>query len=567
MQAFEHALPPRGRSAAISFQANERTFFSILDDVLRKRGSSSAEKLAEFGWSGGCGFGSDSLSDPQSIGIFLALLNEGRTAEAVGAALAMQSEEPLVTAGETKDARIEFLKKCGLDWEALLAGAQIEADRRNSHSSHAPYLQELAAFGSEHAALLLMQMLGRAPAAMRAEYAEALATFIPGDTENISMSRPMRLERLAKLALSPEMKMRVLAALQELATPTSPTDVAKATIIGFARAKAEETKPTLRGLLHHPSSEVAQAAAQILRSLGETVAPVSSEPVRFQVLINGAPVSEGTGIEWQIDCGGGSTSSGKKAEVNGIVPLERKYFLEQDRKASAVHFCERGALSPDGICFFVTLPPPQNLDAITPVAVKLVPVEVRIARNDSSRSGDALVKIARHQEEGALETGRSASFDHVPREAKVALGEPFHISMQSGSYEVEVQAPGAERLKKIFTVANEATILHLPLAPGGDVRFQIVRPDGEKDAQHVLLKNGQQMENDYFDFHGRIYRGLPTGNYILHIPASGELIARNGRSDFVPLHGYAGRDVLFTIAGNSTEPLDLGEIRLTAASQ
>ncbi len=103
------------------------------------------------------------------------------------------------------------------------------------------------------------------------------------------------------------------------------------------------------------------------------------------------------------------------------------------------------------------------------------------------------------------------------------------------------------------------------LQPGGDVHVELVRPDGERSVPSVLLRDGKEMARDYFDYKTKTYRGLPAGNYILHVPSSSELAAQNDDRYIVAVKPWAGRDVPFTIVGNQAAPVELGEIRLEAA--
>ncbi len=240
----------------ISFQANERAFSALIDKVLRKQGDHLAQELDRFLWSGWCGTGSDSLSQPQSLAFFMALLNENRIAEAVGAAVNLQSENPIVTRDGKVDARIAFLKKCGLDWETILAGAALESELSGrGFLRDSPYLPELAIFGSERAAGLLLEMARRSKPDMRETYVRALAAFIPGNTDNVHVGNSSDLRRQSAAPISDETKTRVLALLEEFATPDAPADVVEPALVAFARAKAPSTKPTLRALLRHPAPE------------------------------------------------------------------------------------------------------------------------------------------------------------------------------------------------------------------------------------------------------------------------------------------------------------------------
>ena len=142
------------------------------------------------------------------------------------------------------------------------------------------------------------------------------------------------------------------------------------------------------------------------------------------------------------------------------------------------------------------------------------------------------------------------------------LETPLQWSIQRGEYDVEINSPGAETLKTTFTARTDPQRLDLKLEPGGDLRFTIVRPDGERGARFLLLHEGEPVDPEKFDTRTGRFRGLRRGNYVLRIPSSDEVAAREG-NDFAPLQSYAGRDVPFAITGESPDLIDLGEVRLT----
>jgi hypothetical protein len=576
VQPFERVFRRADRgSKGISFQTNERSFSRLIDDVLTKRGEHLAEQLAEFEWSGWCGTGSDSLREPQSLGTFIALLNDDRIAEAVGAAIYVEGDRLLISADQRHNARVEFLKRCGLDWEMIFAGTQLVSELERSRGGGPnSCLSELAAFGSDRAARLIMEMARRSERNYRATYAQALVTFIPGDTENISGGGRFtnNLVRHPDMRISAETMAQVLSALRDFAKPDAPSDVVEAALVGFARAKSPETKPTLRPLLKHPSPEVTETAAQILRSLGETVAPSRVEPVRFQISINGAPAPAKTEVHYQIEFGNhGSVSSSRRTDADGTIELERKYFVDAERQATSVAFSgERGKHPTEEPYYLVALPVPANLDEITPVDVRLSAIELRIERSEApapDASPTAVVHIKRHEPERDPSMPY-AYFDRMERQSEVPLGAPIVLNIQSGSYDLEVFAAGAEKFASTFTVDEQSSPVSVRLKPGGDVHFEIVRPDGESGTPFTIISGNQKLATRYYDYGTKTYRGLPAGDYVLHIPSSAENLAESrGGREFTPLHGYAGREVAFTVAGNTSAVLDLGELRLDPASQ
>src|SRR5687768_8212240 len=138
--------------------------------------------------------------------------------------------------------------------------------------------------------------------------------------------------------------------------------------------------------------------------------------------------------------------------------------------------------------------------------------------------------------------------------------------MQKGAYKIEVLSPGAERFTTTFEVGPREVTLRGNLRPGADVRVELVRPDGERDAPAELRRNGLELTdtNVDSDHRGLTYRGLAVGHYVLHIPSSAERAAEG--FNFEPLQQYAGKDIPFTISGD-TALVDLGEIRLEAVEK
>ena len=60
-----------------------------------------------------------------------------------------------------------------------------------------------------------------------------------------------------------------------------------------------------------------------------------------------------------------------------------------------------------------------------------------------------------------------------------------------------------------------------------------------------------------------IFRGLPYGDYVLHIPGS----ADSKDPFFIDAVNYAGREIPFTIPENSPPLVDLGTVRLDPAAK
>ena len=552
---------------SVSFQANERTFYRLIDEVLRKQRSGLAEELAAFGWSGTCGTGSESFSNPQSIGIFMALLVEGRLPEAVGATVKIQSERPLASADGQKDVRLEFLRKCGIDWEEVFAGAQVESDLHSINWS-TPYLQALAAFGSERAASLLSQMAAIAKPEMREAYANALSAFIPTDPDAISWSS-RTIDRRVPQTISYDLRLRLLEILQDFAKPDAPADVVDGALVGLGRAKSLATKPTLRALLKHPSARVTEEAGRILRALGEDVPTSPIEPSRFRIFLNGVPAGEGLKVGWEVKADSGTVSNTVETDETGTIKVPSEHLLGAQRVAGTMIISSTNVLSPpEAASYLVTLPVPKDLDKITRVDAAVWPVELRIERPRPRGNGvasKASVKLQRHEPKHSENSSDYVSFDRMEKEFEFALDTLLPLSLQSGAYDVEILASGAERFKATFEAGPNARGVKAELKPGGDLHVEIVRPDGERGARASLFSKGSEMEDVSFDYQNNTYRGLPVGSYVLHIPSSAEIATKDSyESAFTPIQGYAGKDIPFTISGD-TPLLDLGEVDLEAA--
>ena len=80
----------------------------------------------------------------------------------------------------------------------------------------------------------------------------------------------------------------------------------------------------------------------------------------------------------------------------------------------------------------------------------------------------------------------------------------------------------------------------------------LTKPNSETDLKYCQDQNG-------------IFRGLPCGDYVLHIPSSADLHSRDKL--FVDAVNYTGRQIPFRISDNSPPLIDLGTIRLDPAAK
>jgi hypothetical protein len=585
MEAYEKAFPDGSVENPISFQANNRAFFSVIEDVLLGRGEGAAKKILNYVWGGTCGTGSESLGGPRSLAVFMSLLHERRLPEAVGASLLVSGDRPLTVGDDNLDVRIEFLEACGLDWERMLAGAQTEKEYGESYFAFRnPLLAELAGYGSERAALLLADLARHVKPDRWQAYAYALAALVennpskPADCagyEDImnTFNSDMIL-RVAKVPVPPKVQKELVSVVKAFVTPKVSTELARAVLAMFARTRDRETIPTLRSLLGHASSDVSRDAASILCAMGEKVdsrAVTKAAPVSFKILINGQSLRAGFEGDWDVYRGSGSVSDVTVADKDGAFTIKREYFLDPNMPPTGVALHSRPQEPRDELWFDVHLPAPPDLDDVPPIDVKVITVTLsleNLSRLSQPAGTKASVQIRKERigEESTWSYPESA-----PRTIEAMADGPIVLPLlQSGTYTLEVELSGAARWIQKVELTPAAPQVPVQLQPGSDVHVTVTGPGIAEDfSAFHLLKNGNEFESP-FDDKSRSFKGLPCGNYVLHIPSTEELRrddvmeSYEAGPDEIP---HVGRDIAFTIVEGSPATIDLGEIHLEASAK
>jgi hypothetical protein len=543
----------------ISFQENEATFYRLLDDVLLKRGDRRVERLTEFTWGGTCGTGSELLGEPQSVALFMALLHERRLDEAVAASIHLRALHPLVAGG--KSVRIAFLKKCGVDWEAMFAGSLLGAEFVGRNNQN---VEELALEGSERALAFLIELAMSSRTEAYREYARALTAFLPQDPDKNVWSSD-ELMRKEPFPLSAEEKKKIIQVLEKFVTPKMNRDLAEVVVTALSQTKSPDAKPALRVLLKHPSERVARSAADALTALGETVTASVLPPVQFKILANGKPLPPETSVSWGL--GAEYTSVGDVARVQeaGLIKIAREYF-QRELKPVTLELHSLSNSPAEALYFKTRVPVPTDLDAATVIDIEARPVELAIEPHfkPTSEKLEAMVRIRRLPEYPGDPQGGDLLL-WPEKEFTTLLAAVTRFALQKGTYSLEVLAPGAERFATTFRVVSGDVTVRATLKPGADLRVQLVRPDGEREVPCHLLKEGRKLddENAESDQGGQTFRGLALGNYILRVPSSSEQTTE--REDFAPAKPYAGKAIPFTIVGD-VPMVDLGEIHLDPAN-
>lgn len=586
-QQFKRARRPMDARVAahaekptITFQKNRNAFFGLVDDVTLGRGENLSEQLLQYGWGGWCGTGADSLAVPQSVAVFIALLRERKIAEAIGASLDVTGRDLLVAGRDEKNVRIEFLKRCGFEWESVLAGAQLDAELESGGfgAPDLPFINELAAYGSDRAASLLEQLARRADGRGRIWYARALRVMVakPRPREFEKSARDSgatsvtisgaEIKRFAKQSISSPLRGKLLDLLEELAQPNTPTDLAEELVRGLGGAWEQRSIPALRRLAEHPSPDVMQSALWRLRTLGEKVElPREKPPVRFRVMLNGERLPSDARVGWQLRFGdAGTVSSVATADADGIIGIDRDNFADPERPVSSV-VLSTSSLAKDSASepiYQIELPLPADLDEVTTASAVVLPCNL-ILRSPPQRqlATDAKVMIRKRNSQ---DPERFSSYES--RTIIAAVDVPVALPpLQPDTYELEVAVPGALQVKERFVAEPGAESLDVQLSTGTDVRVEFVQPNGVRDRVDDRLFSNFQWVHRYRDQQAT-YRGLPPGNYEIHVASSDEAVKASGRStkpgpDETP---YQGRKIAFTITEDSPPLIDLGAIQLEA---
>jgi hypothetical protein len=300
-------------------------------------------------------------------------------------------------------------------------------------------------------------------------------------------------------------------------------------------------------------------------------------PVRFQIFLNGKPLSAGERVRCTIEWNGNFISTTETVAPDGILELSREHFTNPKRPATRVAFHGSG-IGADAIVFDTEVSPPWNFVGVTRLDIELSALEITLENREglnAPSSEKAFVSIERVRADrneaaapqDAEETTEDASapwnFYDEDNEMKVTptLRLP---ALQVGKYKVWIAVPGAEIWRGIVVVDKTPQKVSATLKPGSDVQFEVVTPAGLPGPWTQLFKDGKPIAADR-DSHTKICHALPLGKYVLKIPGSDpEGKERDGQKiirgpDEIP---FAGREVSFTVEKGSPALIELGEIHL-----
>ena len=600
---FEKAFPQPAE--VVDVAANERSFYKLIDAALAGE-VGLYDEVREFGWRGANCLGITDTEDAQDVAVLLMLVRERKLDQAVGAALRVAGTEGSNSAPEViAESIVQLLEACGVDWETIFAGAQVQREAREySFGTRRVFVEALGCHGSDAGARLVHQLAQFSKAEARAEYVKVFDSWIePADHLRKCDGREVSVghyssEKRSAPPLPRSIQEVSLRLTDEFAVDKCDERLAQYALHIFGKTQALSSIPALQALTRHGSSDVAEAAARVLCAMGSgTTAKPAAGPVRFQILLNGEPMTAGKSVAWKISFARGAASSTAEAQVGGIVELPRKYFSDPNRRPAEIEFRNireyfDDATSPGAdvesphqhagraMTFATKVPPPSALEQETVVNVMLGRLEI-VLTNVESLNGPppdkAHLFLDRCRDAEPVSTVLAASGElselsfgvsgvNVFREGDEVAARPAIIvpSVQHGCYEIVVGAPGAQVWHGRVTIAGDNSTVEAYLQPGSDVRFKIVTPNGQRGPWGPLFKDGKQLEPT-FDWDTSAYRALPRGSYVMQIAGSDAFDDGRGSRklkrgpDEVP---YSGAQVAFTIDAQSPPVIDLGEIRL-----
>lgn len=267
--AFEKAFPKP--TEPVDAGVSPKSLHDIIGDALR--GATGREdELRPFARRWPNCMGITDMEDAHDIAMLLMLLRERRMNEAIGAALRVAG-----TQGSTSSPQdlakpvIDLLERCGLSWEEIFAGGQVENEARGwEEESRHPYLDALASHGSERAAPLVKGLAHFAKPRQRAKYLATLGAWVETAPnlrkckgEEYSYWSSEQKMRLAK-PMPRSVQEMALHLTEEFATPDASGFQVDIAVDTFARTQSASSIRALQALTRHSWDDVANHAKKVL---------------------------------------------------------------------------------------------------------------------------------------------------------------------------------------------------------------------------------------------------------------------------------------------------------------
>lgn len=550
------------KNGGIYFQGNMPAFCKIVDDFLDGRGKNVSQQIRRFYWGGSCGTGMEQLEVPQRRMLVMALIKEGRLQTAAAAALGIGYNYSFSFDGNARrvqdDFTVDFLKRCGVDWESILLGRVVALGGGTYEDDSA--ISVLSRNGSPRAARLLLQILPSST--FREPYLYTFAAFItprPGAPENKTLEN----HGYARISPGPvpyDLQDELFQAILREMKPDASLDELNACIDMCRRLHRPEASAKLHMLLNHPSGKIVDAAAAALRDLGEKVDVVgNNNPVKFQLMLNGKPFAN-TAVQWIIGKEPGiTTSRSVHTDAGGFVQLDRDEFVDPTHKPKRVAFIANYSdLTADTIRFRAEVDPPKDLNV--PVVVNAVAHRVvfNLALNrpaDFYKDKQMSLRISPTRNDADL-----AGFANTDLKMNVAPQVVFD-GLEAGAYAVDIFAPGAAHWHSDITISADSAI-DVPLKPGTDITLRL-KSDSKDSPQLIFFRDGRLFYDDYSVVSGEAYRGFPAGHYKVYAIYADDLATANLAGNWEKIlktKAFAKCAHEFVIPDDNPALMDLGEI-------
>ena len=543
----------------IDFQTNKPGFWDKVGRLFTSKGGASTEKILAYRWGGWCGTGSEYFRTPHSVALLVALVAEGRWAEAAGAALSVTPDSGTAGARRVLVASVPDPAKVlmgGLVWGDLKPRDYRAAKRREvllalllgmPGDQRVAQMIELARLAAPDGLPLYLCAIGKLIRRGTPPPGTVWRSGSFGDAFDM-----ISVEPAGEIA-----EKDALDFLCSKATSNLTVEEAKTLAEIFKDKRRPETISALHRLLEHPSVTVAKVAAETLETLGQKVEiPPKTGPVRYSLRMQEGPFADRK-VSWTVQRQSTSTGSTSTTDAAGVIELPRDLFLGQtDDPVSAIVLRSEGMDSPADPWFGITLPAPPDSDETIPVEVKTVPLRVRFSLPRPQKEMGPMEVIIR----GAPDASSRNPVFWSPATFQLPVTESLDFQhLAPGVYPAEIRITGA-RTWTGHLRPGEVKELTIPMRRASDVTFQLLTPKGWHPNALLpeLWQNGQRLTADW-DYEKLRFRGFTEGRYLLHIPSSNEVKSRV-RAVLPDGPKFQRTDIPFEIGPDAPAEIDLGRI-------
>ncbi len=469
------------------------------------------------------------------------------------------------------DWRAEFMRLCGVDWEAVYVGNIVNEwvyfrSRQVVNGAWfgvTPSLEWLCANGSPRGIEMLLETYRRSR--VPEQIAPSLAALIPPG-EN---GRPSTLLRRLGPPLEPRETDAILTTLGASLTPTTSERHAAAVLKEFHRLKRREVIPSAERLLEHWSDDTRKLAHTAITALGGKPAELKLRgPVKFELLVNGKPFATLAETSHLM-------SDSAAFDASGIAQLKRERFARPEAAGAPFRVMLRpGFMYQERGAFTEFLGNPET----TPIATAFATQPIRMDEINRIEMTVAPLRVRVLHPRGDKALAGAVRFALIPQDKERYVGgfsrpaaHHYEFSVQTGGYTLQLRAPGASPWKSdVFQVGANGADINATLPVGSDVHFRItaagwknhwfswgIEPDFEHDPnEHINPATGEAVA-----------RFVKPGDYKLRVLSHAEANRRRiPSSDDIRLPGdpapFDGKTIEFTVRADSPAVIDLGKIEL-----